>query len=308
MRPLTFVILYFISVILLGALLAPPLYWGFMAVVDSGMLERFADTPFRRMANRAFLLVAIAGLPLLIRALAVRGRNDWGFGANRDAFAASIARGFAYGLLTMALLVAAEYALGILIWDDRRSSADLVIALFTGLGAGIVIGFLEETFFRGILFSAFRRINLQVAVLLPAVLYAGCHFIASRGDFDPVTWGSGFAVIGGAFHQFGLPNLGPFLALFAVGIFLAMVREYSGHIGWTIGIHGGWVAIIKLGRECTNLDEGAQLAWLVGDYDSITGYLAFVYLLAMILALKLREKRKAREEFAEIAEDAAEAS
>jgi membrane protease YdiL (CAAX protease family) len=308
MRPIASVILYFFCVIMLGALLAPPLYWGVMAVTESGFLATFSDTPFRRIANRSFLLLGVAGLPLLVRALSVRDRLGWGYGANRDDLVACIARGFGYGLLTMALLVALEYVLGILVWDDRRSAADLALALFTGLGAGLVIGLIEETFFRGILFTAFRRKSLQMAVFLPAFLYAGCHFISSRGHYEPITWSSGFAVLGGAFWQFGIANLGPFLALFAVGIFLALIREHSGHIGWAIGIHGGWVAIIRVGREGTSYNPQSELAWLSSDYDSITGYLSFVYLLAMILALQLHRKRRSREEeFAEIAEDVAEA-
>ena len=307
MRPFASVILYFASVITLGALLAPPLYWGFMAVTESGVLTAFADTPFRRMANRAFLLVAIAGLPLLVRSLSVKGRSEWGYGIPRKDWIGSALCGLAYGLVTMGLLVVAEYVMRIVVWDDRRVMSDLVIALLSGLAAGVFIGLLEETFFRGVLFTAFRRQSLRVAILVPAVLYAGCHFISSRGDYSTVTWSSGFEVLAGAFWQFSLANLGPFLALLAVGIFLGMLREYSGHIGWAVGIHAGWVAIIRLGREGTSFNPEANLAWMAAGYDSITGYLAFFYLSAMIVALHLHQKRRARSSFEDLAEDVAEA-
>jgi hypothetical protein len=241
-----------------------------------------------------------------VRALAVEAGVGWGFGSKRKEWFGCAARGLVYGLATMGLLVIVEYVMGILVWDERRVMSDLVAALLGGLLAGIFIGFIEETFFRGILFTAFRRQSLRAAVLVPALLYSGCHFISSRGNYSEITWTSGFDVLAGAFWQFNLANLGPFLALFAVGVFLAMLREYSGHIGWAVGIHAGWVAIIRLGRECTSSNPEASLAWLAAGYDSITGYLAFAYLTAMILALALHQKRRARNSFDALAEDVAE--
>ncbi|MFT5126481.1 MAG: membrane protease YdiL (CAAX protease family) [Rhodothermales bacterium] len=306
MRPLAFVILYFSGVFTLGALLAPPLYAGFMAVTDSGIFTSFADTPFRRVANRSFLLVAIAGLPLLVRALAVRSKAKWGYGNDRGEWVACALGGLSFGLLTMTLLVLLEYTLGILAWDDRRDTMDLVTALLGGLVSGIFVAFVEETFFRGILFSAFRRHGLRAAILLPALLYAGCHFISSRGDYSAITWTSGFEVLAGSFWQFKLVHLGPFLALLAIGIFLGMLREQSGHIGWVIGIHCGWVAVIRLGRKATSSNPDSSLGWLASGYDSITGYLSLFYLLVMIVALHLYQKRQAQAAFEDLPEDVAE--
>ncbi|HKF95852.1 MAG TPA: hypothetical protein VKB96_14930 [Gammaproteobacteria bacterium] len=48
-----------------------------------------------------------------------------------------------------------------------------------------------------------------------------------------------------------------------------------------MGLHAGWVLIIKLAKDITQTDKGAELAFLVGDYDKITGYLALVLITAV---------------------------
>ncbi len=82
-------------------------------------------------------------------------------------------------------------------------------------------------------------------------------------------------------------NLDSFVALLLVGIFLGLVRRRTGHIGWCIGLHAGWVFVIQVARALTADDPTAPLAWLTGDYDGIIGWLAAVWIGALALWLGL---------------------
>ena len=63
-----------------------------------------------------------------------------------------------------------------------------------------------------------------------------------------------------------------------VGVFLALVREGTGHIGWCIGLHAGWVFVIQLTRRLTDGNPSSDLAFLTGDYDGIIGWLAMAWI------------------------------
>jgi membrane protease YdiL (CAAX protease family) len=79
-------------------------------------------------------------------------------------------------------------------------------------------------------------------------------------------------------------HLDSFVALVMVGVFLALVRERTGHIGWGIGLHAGWVFVIQVTRRVTEEDPQAPLAFLTGDYDGVIGWLgaAWISLLAVL--------------------------
>jgi hypothetical protein len=87
------------------------------------------------------------------------------------------------------------------------------------------------------------------------------------------------------------------LALFCAGLFLAAVRLVRlDYLALCVGIHAGWVVVIKLGRRYTNPDPHVPLARLVGPYDQIIGYAAagwITLLLAALLYLSWRARRRA---------------
>ncbi len=154
----------------------------------------------------------------------------------------------------------------------------LVKALF----AGLLIGLIEETLFRGALFSVLQEaLNVTGTIVFTAFLYAAVHFIRPRIEipFDDVGWFSGFTVLSGSFSSYwNLGFLDSFLALLGAGIFLALVRFKTGHIGYCVGIHAGWVLSIKLTKQLTQPNYDSDLAFLVGYYDGIIGYLALGWL------------------------------
>jgi membrane protease YdiL (CAAX protease family) len=158
---------------------------------------------------------------------------------------------------------------------------DLIFTVLGALTIGLVVALIEETFFRGAMFTAVDRYSgLWPAAVLPSLLYAAVHFINTDNDVAPgaLQWYSGLVVLAHCFEQFTDPStiIDSFLALFAVGVFLALVRAHTGGIAACIGLHAGWVLVIKLTKDITQIDSRAELLFLVGDYDNITGYLALI--------------------------------
>jgi len=69
-----------------------------------------------------------------------------------------------------------------------------------------------------------------------------------------------------------------FVALLVAGLLLAMVRERSGNILWCIGIHAGWVMVIKITKYLTDTNTAQGHPLWIGHYDNVTGLLAFLWL------------------------------
>jgi len=91
------------------------------------------------------------------------------------------------------------------------------------------------------------------------------------------------------------PFADSFVTLIVVGVFLSMVRERTGNILWAIGIHAGWITIIKLYKYLTDttLVDGMASPWIGTGYDDITGWMATLWL-AAIAAVYWYRSRPAR--------------
>lgn len=292
MRALIVLLSYFAAVAVIGSLLAPPAWWGFQHLVLGGhMPESLADTHFQRLADRVFMLVALLLLWPMLRLLRMRGRQQWGLGLTLSRLPRMAGAGLLFGLATMALLIVLLHALGLRRWD-YEAFGHLAHAFLGGLLAGLVIAFIEECFFRGALYAACDRdFGPRVAIGVTAVLYSLVHFIRADLKLAEVTWLSGFALLGNALSGFGHPNvIGPVLTLVAVGVFLGLLRLHTGHAMAGIGIHAGWVCMIRVGGEIGDTNYDSPLHVLApskrtGGYDGITGYLAAAYLLGLCLLL-----------------------
>ena len=98
---------------------------------------------------------------------------------------------------------------------------------------GLLVGFLEETFFRGALFAAIRRRDgLAPAVLWSSALYALLHLLkpGALPPGVPFDWAGSWAMLTGVFLDvFQWRHLDTALALMMVGVFLALVEGHRPH-------------------------------------------------------------------------------
>ncbi|OOZ49343.1 hypothetical protein BOW39_06685 [Solemya velum gill symbiont] len=276
LRVLAAFILAIVVALLLSALVNAPLYDAFPELSSRG--------PHKLMNTTGKLFL----IPIFLFLLAWYGLNNkqaLGYGLERRLFIAELFRGLLMGIGILSLLSVVLIVLDIRylkpIGDDFAMI--LLKAIIGGLLGGILIGFIEETFFRGGIYGAMRKnAGFPVALLLSSLLYGSMHFIKPLPlpEGEPLHWYSGFLILQGSFDQLAdWATLDSFIGLFAVGLYLAIVRERTGNLAYVIGLHAGFVFVIKVVRKITKVDSSEPLSVLVGSYDGMVGCLSATGLL-----------------------------
>lgn len=277
MRVFLLFLAYLFAFLGLAALVVPPLQpWLF----DPLGLEPASSL------YRLPMLVAALTLPLFLRLLDLASWRAAGYTLpRRDAWRA-LGRGLMIGIAIMLVLTTTQWALDIHHFaprPDRWTPLYFLRTLLSGLLSGLTVGFIEETFFRGLMHTGMRRsLGFWQTALPIAALYAALHFV-KPAPLGEATFDSASAlqmIVGGVARLGDFAAIADsFVTLLVVGVFLSMVRERTGNILWAIGIHAGWVMIIKLMKYLTDPTriDGRASAW-VGSYDHITGWMATLLL------------------------------
>ncbi|MDJ0738448.1 MAG: type II CAAX endopeptidase family protein [Gammaproteobacteria bacterium] len=240
---------------------------------------------------RVPMLVAALALPLFLRVVALDSWRAAGYTLPRHAAWSALARGLVIGIAIMLALTAAQWLLDIhhfAVRESRWTPQYFARTLISGLLSGLAVGFIEETLFRGLMHTGMRRtLGFWATALLTALLYAVLHFVkpAELGT-AAFTTAEAFRMIGDGLARPGdfAPIADSFVTLVVVGVFLSMVRERTGNVLWAIGIHAGWVMIIKLMKYLTDptLVDGRASFWVAAGYDHITGWMATIWLVAIM--------------------------
>jgi uncharacterized protein len=263
--------------------------------------------PVHRVMNRLAMLFALIGLVYLTRRLGLSDRESMGYGIRRVEFVRQLALGWLAGAALMLPLVLFLFGL-----DIREVKAGFDGAWGSVIAAGIISGlavaFIEETFFRGVLFSAIHRTSgVAAAILAPSLLYAALHFLGGklRVPADEVTWTHGFMVLARLFERYAQPLAfaDSFFALFLLGVLLALVRLRTRAIAACIGLHAAGVCVIAVLRKASVVNPGAEHTEWVGSYDGVIGWAALIWFAAIIvvyaLATRGSEDSQLRSEAAE---------
>jgi uncharacterized protein len=243
--------------------------------------------PVHRVMNRVAMLLALIGLVYLTRRLGLTSRTALGYGLSRPEFLRQLAVGWVCGLALMAPLVV--LLVGFDIRTPKDAMAGGVLALVGGaLLSGFVVAFIEETFFRGVLFTAVARTSgAAAAIVAPSLLYASLHFLGGklRVPADEVSWLHGFTVLGKLFERYTDPLafIDSFIALFALGVLFALVRLRTGAIAACIGMHAAGVAVIAILRATTQVQPTAPYSDWVGAYDGVIGWAALLWFCVIAL-------------------------
>jgi membrane protease YdiL (CAAX protease family) len=113
------------------------------------------------------------------------------------------------------------------------------------LVASIIVPFIEETFFRGIVLGILLRTGRKyMAILAVSVLFAAVHFFkAPERTSAIVTWISGLNSIAHSFGRVGDPMMvaSAFATLFLFGWILAVARVHTNSLWLPIGLHAGLI-------------------------------------------------------------------
>jgi hypothetical protein len=271
MTTLLIFIIYLIAALVLSALLFFPVF----QVVNS-LWEVRPDRVFYRLA----MILAILGFLPFLRLLAINNRDDLGYSLHLAQFLRIFATGLVFGVMIMSVHAILLVLLGVRVPPaDGSVFSNLLASLLSGLFSGVLVALIEETFFRGAMQYHMRRhSSLLTTLLMTSAFYAALHFTR-----PPITvgtsyidWSSGFEMLAGTLYQYQdfAVFADSFVALFIAGLLLGLVRERTGNIALCIGIHAGWVLMIKLARELTEVDHAAPMSFLIGSYDGIIGWAA----------------------------------
>jgi membrane protease YdiL (CAAX protease family) len=231
---------YFIAIVIVGALVAPLLFWSAQWFAAHGMLPFLARYDFETFFHRAVLVAAVLLLWPLLRLSHVRGLANLGLTPNPH-WSRDICAGPVLSVIPLlfcgALLIAFHvYSFRhVLIWP--RFGKVLV--------ASISVPLIEETFFRGIVLGILLRTGRKfLPIVAVSAVFAAVHFL--KGADRPaaiVTWTSGFQSIAQAFAGFGDPMMvaSAFATLFLIGCILADARILTRSLWLPIGLHAGWI-------------------------------------------------------------------
>jgi uncharacterized protein len=225
------IVLYLVVVVLLGAILSPPIYW---------MLHETVDFPFYRYLSRVTQVTAFVLLGPLLFWLGIRSTREFGLQRNPQAMRDAMA-GFALAFLPGAVLGAAYLA-----FDVYRIKQEMIFFLLLriALTAGFV-ALVEEFLFRGVLLGlAAKAFGRWPAALGVSLAFATIHFLRpSKLPDSTIEWWSGLAHIARVFDAAPPPPilvLG-FVSLFVAGMILAAATFRTRSLWLPIGIHAGWI-------------------------------------------------------------------
>ena len=234
------IVAYFAATLLLGSILAPPLYWGAHLLAGSNAFSFLGAVDFDSYFHRALLLAAVVLLWPLLKCAGVRSRADLGLQPNHRS-----GRDLLIGFLTAAipLLLCGCVLLALNIYVKRFALGPGALA---GLvSAGIFVPLIEECFFRGLILGLLLRSGSAIrANAFTSGIFAIIHFLkAPEGSSGPVTWTSGFVSVSHSFTQFAEPALllAGFATLFLIGWILGDARVRTKSLWLPVGLHSGWI-------------------------------------------------------------------
>ena len=231
---------YFLAIVVGGALIAPILFWSAQALATHGVFPFLTRYDFDTFFHRAILIAAVLLLWPLMRVSDVRGLGDLRLAPNPH-----WPRDVRFGILlsVIPLLVCGVVLIALHIYSFRH------VFVWPRVGkvilAAISVPFIEETFFRGIVLGLLLRTGRKLlSVVAVSGLFAAVHFLkGSEREPVIVTWTSGFESIAEAFAGFGDPMMvvAAFATLFLIGCILADARVLTRSLWLPIGLHAGWI-------------------------------------------------------------------
>jgi len=203
--------------------------------------------------------------------------------------------GFLLGLLTLTVQIAFAITFDAreLFFSDETLLKFIKKASKAVFTASL-IGFIEEFFFRGILFNSFKkRFNLWQALFLSSFLYAIMHFFKPKEitGLDETSILSGFVVLGEMLKPFSSPDfLSKCTGLFLTGFCLAYAYHRTKSLYFSIGLHAGWVFIIKVDGTMVTRTVPEQMLWW-GSSQLVGGIYTWLLLIFIVFIIHVTTKR-----------------
>jgi membrane protease YdiL (CAAX protease family) len=277
--------------VLIGGLVAPPVFHGLVGLGRHvPALSGLRNVEFVAVVKRSVMVLALAGLWPALRRAGMARRSALGLQAAAGVWGAFL-KGLLAGVLSLAVLWAVGWRLGVYAWNAPATSALVRLLLRCGVAA-LVVGCLEEFFFRGVIFGAMRRgMGWWGAALLSSLFYAWLHFAAPEPPLGVVhvQWFSGLALLkhapaGPAAWMAVWPSLA---ILFLAGVIFCRLYERRGDLALAAGLHAGWVWVMLMGLELFSR-QFEELPLLFGSSGNVARTYPALMVALVAAALLLR--------------------
>ncbi|HEY3305118.1 MAG TPA: CPBP family intramembrane glutamic endopeptidase [Candidatus Binatia bacterium] len=196
-------------------------------------------------------------------------------------------RGFAVAVASMAVLGLLMSLAGIFTPGFFHAFQDSLRWSVKALMTALMVGFLEELFFRGMLFKGLLEDTRRTTAFAAANLfYAAVHFPKPPEKFsvsglDPL---AGVRFLGESLQPFLNPAeiLPGLIGLFIISLVLSYAFFRTRALYLSIGLHAGWVFALKTMRVYGEFQRG-DLGWAFGSTDPkiVSGVVTWIGILAV---------------------------
>ena len=246
---------------------------------------------FEQIFNRLIMIFTVAAAALYVYRKNKRGIRQNFWKVNGFDFETPWKKLFVYGFLSgaiaVAVIIAVEVVSGPGYLRQPLLFQDVVERFFKGMSSGIVIGIVEEFFFRGFIFGRLKeKTHLFIAILLSSAFYSMTHFFDNGQIFipdHPTTRDSLrllFGYLEPFVNQWGqiFPE---FMGLFLFGIILCLAYLGTDSLFLAIGIHAGAVFAIKFQHSFVRKGPETMVHLFYGrlsDYDGLFEWLMLILL------------------------------
>jgi membrane protease YdiL (CAAX protease family) len=252
--------------------------------------------PFSRVFNRAFM---ISGFILFFpcRRYLLGADLKVLLAVDRRSASRNLLTGLGLAVGSMIGLLAVMAAADVYTPFFRFPLGESLSRFFGALSAAIFAGFLEEIFFRGMLFRGLlKEGRVFRAYLLANVFYSAIHFVkpGERYFLDGIDPLAGFKHLLMTFAPFlePLEILPGILGLFLIGVVLSFALARTGNLYLAIGLHAGWVLSLKMVRVFGDFTR-EELGWAFGSGDPkiVSGVATWIGVLLVGLAVHRLTRR-----------------
>lgn len=273
----------FVLILLASALLAP-------------LLFKVLPYKFERIFNRLVMIFTLAAVFWAV----ARGKLQFPAEAisPSNSSAVLLLMAFSAGFLTLVILSLVKILAGIVILNIAGKDIAEWLKLFSlSLVSALVIGFLEECFFRGFVFvTLVRRYRwaAPAAIVATNVFYALVHFLGGKKPFvdNNPDFSDGLRLVFTPFQSLAdwQPIMPAAIGLFIFGCILSFLFLETKSLYPCIGLHMGCVFFLKLDGSFFFQSAGHQLFFGTSrNYDGIMGW-AFLLIMGYSL-YKFIEKK-----------------
>jgi len=281
------------------------LYIIFFAVLSSLVFTllymQFDEQPMlalnKTIKYGAMLLCMIFIVPAM-KILNLYDRQLVGYVERKTEFIKNVLKGFILScLLSLPLLILFSYLnireIDFNFFLDQSFINIILLTVFISL----LISFIEESFFRGLMIQRNNNLILTFNIIvLSSLIYSLFHFIKIPLIVDDsLFWNTGLnELIKGFYNFFITINIDAAITLLVFGILLGVIRVKNKTISYGIGIHAGFIFVIKIFKKNSSVNLDSSNNFLISHYDQFTGHLATIWIIILIFIYLIYLNKKAQ--------------